>query len=387
MASWWRDEEMRTPRSAAGRIRTPLSVTLFAAALLAAAACVPPPTPPPPPPPSEAPVVSFEAQGAPLVAPALVPLAWKASDPQGDAISCKLDRNGDGVWDDTFDPCPSTASRNLESVAAGDHTARFEATDGTHTTAVNATYTVDPAASPEPMNIEIRPTGPVDADVVAAFDQAASRWEAAIVRGLSDMHVNVAPGTCGQLTAGADEVVDDLVVEIWMAPDDFPSAAYAEPCVYGPDGLPRYAYVKLNAHSLPDLRTQSTLDEVAVHELGHALGFGVAWTRHMGVVTGYASTDPRFVGPRALAEYSVLGRAGGGIPIMIINGVWQPHWESAFFREVMASVPDGAPLSRMTIASMADLGYSVDLGAADPYTPDLPAGTCITFSADIVRCW
>src|SRR5690606_32348700 len=136
-----------------------------------------------------------------------------------------------------------------------------------------------------------------------------------------------------------------------------------------------------------DVRALGNLDEIALHELGHTLGFGVMWL-HVGraLVFDALSGDPRFTGPRALAEYSVLGRSGG-IPVMVINGVWQPHWESAFFNEVMARVPDGAPLSRMTIASRADLGYSVDLDAADPYTPDLPAGTCIDFDGVIFRCW
>ena len=66
---------------------------------------------------------------------------------------------------------------------------------------------------------------------------------------------------------------------------------------------------------------------------------------------------------------------------------WLPL-ESVFLGpEIMATTPDGSALSRLTIASLADIGYAVDMGAADPYSPPLPAGTCIAFSATVTRCW
>ena len=354
-------------------------ITVFAALLAGAVACVPPPQP-------QAPVISsFEALGAPHVDPALVPLRWAVSDPQGDAITCRLDGDGDGVWDDTFDPCPPTASRNVPSVGAGTHTARFEVSDATNTTAATTTYTVAPATSTEGFDIVIRPSGPMDADVLAAFESAASRWEHAITRGVSDMHVTLGAGSCGFNSAAFDGVVDDLVVNVSMHVTA-PAAALAAPCVYGPDGLPRVGSVEVDPDLLPGLRTIGELDEVALHELGHVLGFGTLGLFY-GMVTGTYSVDPRFTGPRALAENSALGRSGD-IPMMTIDGVIQPHWESALLGpEIMANVPDGSALSRLTIASLADLGYAVDLDAADPYTPPLPAGTCVTFSETVVRCW
>ena len=341
---------------------------------------------PPVPPSAQAPVIStFEALGATHVDPALVPLRWTVSDPQDDAISCRLDGDGDGVWDQTFDPCPPTASRNVPTVASGTHTARFEVSDGTNTTVATTTYTVAPSTSTEGFDIVIRPVGSLDPDVLAAFEWAASRWEDSIARGLSDMEVTLGAGSCGVNSAGTNEVVDDLVVEVSMSSETYPAAALAWMCVQGPDSLPRYGYVEVNPELLPGLRTLDVVDEVALHELGHVLGFGTVG-QFYGLVAGGNTVDPRFTGPRALAEYSALGRSGG-IPVMTIDGVMQPHWESAFFEEIMASVLDGRPLSRLTIAAMADLGYAVDLDAADPYSPSLPAGTCITFSATVIRCW
>lgn len=372
----------RTATDQTAKIRSiAVLAAVLAAVLLGAVACVPQPPPRP-----QTPIISsFEALGAPHVDPALVPLRWAVSDPQGDALTCRLDGDGDGAWDTTFDPCPSAASRNVPNAGAGTHPARLEVTDGTNTTLATTTYTVAPPTSSESFDIVIAPSGPVDADVLAAVEWAATRWEQAITRGVSDMAVNLEAQACGPNPAFAG-VVDDLVVSLAVtAQDIYAPAAAAAPCVLGPDGLPRFAIVEFNGTVLENLRTLDNLDEVALHEVGHALGFG-AIARWNDFLAGSATRDPRFVGPRALAEYSVLNRSGN-IPVMTINGAWQPHWESIFFEETMANVGNGLPLSRLTIASMADLGYSVDLDAADPFTPSLPAGTCIDFDGEVLRCW
>jgi hypothetical protein len=202
---------------------------------------------------------------------------------------------------------------------------------------------------------------------------------------VSDHAITVGAGTCGG-NAGIDEVVDDLVVDLFMSTVDLPSAAQATPCENGPDGLPRYGFAEMDYESLEDVRTLGMLEEIALHELGHVLGFGTV-AKWLSFVPNSGSTDPRFIGPRALAENSALGRSSD-IPVMTIDGSYQPHWESTFLGpEIMATVPDGSALSRLTIASLGDLGYAVDPAAADPYTPQLPADTCIGFSGGVVRCW
>jgi hypothetical protein len=59
------------------------------------------------------------------------------------------------------------------------------------------------------------------------------------------------------------------------------------------------------------------------------------------------------------------------------NGTRCGHWdEETFDTELMTGFSEGSTtelLSRMTIASLEDMGYSVNLNAADPYT--LPSCT------------
>src|SRR5690606_19778786 len=157
-------------------------------------------------------------------------------------------------------PCPASGSRNVEDVSAGTHTARFEVSDGARTTSATTTYTVAPPVSTEPFDLDVRFVGPVDADVRAAFEAAATRWEQAITRGLSDLPITSGPGSCGSHSALIDEVVDDLVVQVWMSTEPFPYAAWASPCAYGPDGLPRHAWVEVNSFSLDDVRALGNLD-------------------------------------------------------------------------------------------------------------------------------
>lgn len=354
-----------------------------AAVLLAStAACVPEPSNPPP----EAPTISvFEVLGAPHTAPALVPLRWEVSDPQDDAITCRLDGDGDGIWEEDFDPCPSSTSRNVDSVDAGTHTARLEVSDGSNTTVATANYAVAAPSSYEGFDIVIRQAGPLDDDVVAALESAAKRWEHVIARGVSDMAVALPAGSCGGNSAAFDDVVDDVIINVSMFPTA-PAAAGTFVCVTGPDGLPRASWIEIDPSLLVNLRTLNIVDEVMLHELGHALGFGF-YDPYYDWISDVYGDDPRFNGPRAVAESAALGRLGG-IPVSAIGGVAQPHWEGSMVGgEIMSHVPDGAALSRITIAAMADLGYSVNLDAADPYVPQLPPGTCVIFSDTVSRCW
>jgi hypothetical protein len=80
-----------------------------------------------------------------------------------------------------------------------------------------------------------------------------------------------------------------------------------------------------------------------------------------------------FTGANALAEYnSIFNMQATGIPLDSTAGHWD---ESVFGTEVMTPLldPDSCPLSRITVAALMDLGYTVNLAAADPFVPSSAA--------------
>jgi hypothetical protein len=98
------------------------------------------------------------------------------------------------------------------------------------------------------------------------------------------------------------------------------------------------------------------------HEAGVAWAYGVS-----------------FFGPNAVAAYAdVFGLNPfftTAVPLEDTGGTGTQfqHWrEAVFAQELMTGYLDNTdqPLSKITAASLRDIGYVVDLGASDPYIPD-----------------
>jgi hypothetical protein len=95
--------------------------------------------------------------------------------------------------------------------------------------------------------------------------------------------------------------------------------------------------------------------------------------------------DTHFDGPQAIAAFDAAGGAGRTVDSKVPvenaqggGGTLDGHWrESTMDDELMTGFLDGGrpnPLSAITVASLADLGYVVNTGAADPYTVTNPDG-------------
>jgi Leishmanolysin len=87
--------------------------------------------------------------------------------------------------------------------------------------------------------------------------------------------------------------------------------------------------------------------------------------------------NPRYTGPKGIAEYKKLGGADADVPVEngFGQGSCEGHWREAIFKkELMTSfLNDGTnPLSKLSIASMEDLGYTVSYGSAEVYSLNLP---------------
>src|SRR5690606_4901993 len=114
--------------------------------------------------------------------------------------------------------------------------------------------------------------------------------------------------------------------------------------------------------------------DVILHEMGHVLGLGTNYLL-IGLVDGFPF-DPHYTGRAGVAAHQELG-GDRYVPLEDQGGLGTAvgHWrESVFGNELMTGYLNqgSQPLSRLTVAALADLGYGVDLSAADPYS--IPSG-------------
>ena len=232
------------------------------------------------------------------------------------------------------------------------------------------------AATTSPYTIEVRFLGGLSDNQQAAFSAAADRWTRMIVGDLPAVTVD-------------GEVIDDVLILAMGADIDGPGrilgqagATHLRPPAAGDAAnLPAKGIMKFDTADLEKMEAQGTLGDVITHEMGHVLGISATIWRLKGLLERENSDDPIFVGRGGLEEYQVLRGpdARPGVPVENTGGPGTrlSHWrESVFHNELMSGfiAASGNPLSRMTVASLGDMGYQVDRDAAEPYQlPDLLA--------------
>lgn len=226
-------------------------------------------------------------------------------------------------------------------------------------------------------DIVIRPVAPLAPAVQAAFATAAARWSSVIVRGVPDLALPAGTPSCNPDAANLPTVVDDLIIDVQVSPIDGPGGVLGQagPCyTANSDGLSRVGDMRFDSADVDGLLAGGLFPAVVLHEMGHVLGFGTLWDpQNSGLLVGAGTADPRFVGPRAMSEYSKLGGTGG-VPVENTGGVGtaDAHWRAAAFGDELMTgylgVTPPFPLSTVTIASLADLGYQVNLSGADVFT-------------------
>lgn len=232
---------------------------------------------------------------------------------------------------------------------------------------------------------------PAPPEAEAAFIAAADRVRATVIGDVPDNLVSTAnlAVTCGLSypQIAVDEVVDDLLIYATVTPIDGPGniLASAGPCIVRLGGRSSVlGLMRFDADDLPNLIARGQLADVIFHEMLHVVGVGVLW-RQTNLITGRGTTDPRFTGVLGSAECVFLGGADAcpsTVPVENIggSGTADSHWrETVFDAELMTGFtePQGKPmpLSTMTIQSLADIGYQVNVFASDPYTVPTPSSS------------
>ncbi len=137
--------------------------------------------------------------------------------------------------------------------------------------------------------------------------------------------------------------------------------------------LPAESVQTLDVADRDALHDRGQLGVVVRHEAGHGLGLYLPGLQPS-LFEGLDTTAPLFVGAQAFGEYGKLGGIDfRGVPLEPGGGpgTRNVHLAESVFRTALLSgwLNSGAnPLTRISIAALADYGYEVDLDAADPYT-------------------
>ena len=224
---------------------------------------------------------------------------------------------------------------------------------------------------------------------------AARRWMSIIREDLPDYTFTQGlSGACGdhsyEIPSG--ERIDDLRIYIvgfdgydgapwgWAAPNVLRETSRLS--VVGCMGFNMWIFTEPDPHFF-----LNHFLSTALHEIGHVLGVGTLWD-DLGFLQNPSENNPNadthFNGPLAIAAFNKAGGrnyTGAKVPVVRQEEGWpgsaDSHWRgSVLAGELMSAgagsygyyVNAGKRLSAITIQSLADLGYVVDVTQADRYT-------------------
>jgi hypothetical protein len=262
----------------------------------------------------------------------------------------------------------------------------------TLTSAKVVTAAAKPAPGPGQFSITLRFINAPTATQEARFTEAKAKWEGIISGDVPDVSGVIPARACGSsfATPVFNGTIGSILIDVLLQPIDGPGAVLgaAGPClVRNADFLTVYGIMFFDVADLDFLEDLGFFDEVVIHEMGHVLGFGTLWNFGRNLLVGGAP-DPRFTGPLAIAAYDDLG-GEGTVPVEGDQGgpgTLFGHWDEAtFFNELMTgflnSSANANPLSDLSVASMGDLGYVVNLGTGDRYKlPNTPGPAVVSSS-------
>jgi hypothetical protein len=220
----------------------------------------------------------------------------------------------------------------------------------------------------------------------ALFTNAATRIEQIVV-GQPPL-VNAegdSLGVCGVTGISVFHgTVDGIVIYASMDSIDGRGSVLAQsgPCYIRQNGTlndwrTAIGIMKFDTADLATLAGSGSLQQVITHEMLHVLGFGSFWdTTSANLLINYGP-NVSYIGQGGIAGCQSVGglrTCATSVPVEGSqggDGTINSHWrESVFGNELMTGFINAGsnPLSKMTVRSLEDLGYTVDTTAADPYT-------------------
>jgi hypothetical protein len=211
------------------------------------------------------------------------------------------------------------------------------------------------------------PPDDITDEVRSSFKKAAGMWNSALRNDLGSTDLE-------DINDGCRFVLPDKVkgirigVRIRSIDGQGGTLGSAGPCaIQRVDGKVR-ARAGVMTFDTADLIDAGSFQAVAAHEMGHVLGIGTLWADNDLINNNY-----QYVGDNGISGYEGIG-GNGRVPVENQGGrgTINSHWrESVFNDELMTGYVEGSgrpnPLSSMTLKSMRDLGYTVNVRKANDY--------------------
>ena len=332
------------------------------------------------------------------------------------------DEDPPGISQVTSELRPDTTYFLVTTAYAGQSEEDFAVGEFTNTITAGVNPPPDafslPAVDNNAFNITVRFAGGLTPDQQAVFTDAAARWSQIITENIENIENFVLPPEFFFPGTGPiNGTLDDLLIDVIAFPRDGPGGvlASAGPVLLRSGSssnplIPAYGIMLVDSDDFLEggfFADPQAFEDTIVHEMGHVLGIGTTWvpTGNTEGVLGNPPTvppglpnpdyDPRFTGAGAVAEYQALLAAAGkvteaSVPIANTGGPgnFNGHWrEISFENELMTPYFGGEEqLSRLTAASLGDIGYTVDVESAavdQDYSLPLPATFVQTAPADV----
>ncbi|MFO0845086.1 MAG: leishmanolysin-related zinc metalloendopeptidase [Gemmataceae bacterium] len=234
---------------------------------------------------------------------------------------------------------------------------------GSYSWMINWVAPSNPRPVATDFNIDVRFGGGLTAGQQATFQRAADRWAQVILGDVPDAVYNGAVVDDILIEAKGEDIDGPLNILGQAAPDAFRAGSK----------LPYHGFMEFDKADLAAMEKSGQLFNVIVHEMGHVLGVGTIWD-DLKLLAGAGTPGPLFTGVNATREYNRIFRTNSpGVPVESGGGAGtaDSHWSEAVFRDELMSgfLNFGRnPVSRITAASMMDLGYQVNLNGGDFFT-------------------
>ena len=237
-------------------------------------------------------------------------------------------------------------------------------------------------------NVDVRFIGDASLPVRTAFANAVAKWRQVIVGSIGSVNnVNVPAGpdanSCSPWTPALTGTVQNTIIFARIDSIDGPGTpeagnilGQASPCYVNGNAIPFLGYMEFDRYDVELLVARGQFEKVVLHEIGHVLGIGTIWNFRRTLLNTSITNDPYYVGSGARAQFAAINTVTySGNPVPVENtggtGTANSHWRTSVMqRELMQgfAVNQVQPLSRITVGSLQDLGYTVNLTAADAFS-------------------